>query len=138
MPHFSTRSLERLTSCHPDLQVVFQEVIKDCDCTILEGFRSRKAQNNAYTAGRSKLQFPQSKHNQSPSLAVDVAPYPIDWQDIHGFYYFGGLVLGTALNLYKNGQISHRLRWGGDWDQDHDVRDQSFNDLVHFELYKEA
>ncbi|MGI0119881.1 M15 family metallopeptidase [Zooshikella sp. RANM57] len=138
MPQFSTRSLERLTSCHPDLQVVFQEVIKDCDCTILEGFRSREAQNDAYSAGRSKLKFPQSKHNHSPSLAVDVAPYPIDWQDINGFYYFGGLVLGTALNLYKNGQISHRLRWGGDWDRDHDVSDQSFNDLVHFELYKEA
>lgn len=26
------------------------------------------------------------------------------------------------------------LRWGGDWDSDTEVNDNSFDDLVHFEI----
>jgi len=26
------------------------------------------------------------------------------------------------------------LRWGGDWDGDTEVRDNGFDDLVHFEI----
>jgi len=26
------------------------------------------------------------------------------------------------------------LRWGGDWDRDTEVQDNSFDDLVHFEI----
>ena len=69
-----------------------------------------------------------SKHNQEPSLAVDVAPWPIDWNDSHRFYHFAGFVLGIAAAL------NIRLRWGGDWDSDFDLRDQTFFDLPHFEL----
>ena len=29
-----------------------------------------------------------------------------------------------------------KIRWGGDWDRDNDLADQSFNDLVHFEDLK--
>ena len=29
------------------------------------------------------------------------------------------------------------LRWGGDWDRDTEVRDNSFDDLVHFEIVGE-
>ncbi len=27
------------------------------------------------------------------------------------------------------------IRWGGDWDRDGDTTDQTFNDLVHWELW---
>jgi hypothetical protein len=30
-----------------------------------------------------------------------------------------------------------KLRWGGDWDMDTEVKDNKFDDLVHFELVGE-
>lgn len=83
--------------------------------------------------GRSKLQFPHSKHNKNPSLAADVVPWfperpHIRWDDREAFYFFGGFVLGAAAKM----GIS--VRWGGDWDRDEDLHDQSFFDLPHFEL----
>jgi len=49
------------------------------------------------------------------------------------FYDFGGYVLGSAERL------GVPLRWGGDWDRDHDVfDDQTFQDLVHFELPRDV
>ena len=136
MPAFSTRSQERLTTCHQDLQAVFTEVVKGFDCSVLCGYRGGAEQTQAYEQGKSQLQFPESKHNQSPSMAVDVAPYPINWDDRARFYLFAGYVLGTADRLYQEGVITHRFRWGGDWDQDTEVKDQRFNDLPHFELIK--
>jgi len=63
-----------------------------------------------------------------PSLAVDVAPYPIDWNDRERFCYFAGYVKGIAKSL------GTELRWGGDWDRDTQVKDNNFDDLPHFEL----
>jgi len=128
MYKFSQRSKERLFTCHPDIIRVMKEVIKGVDCTILEGHRHKEKQDDVYQQGLSQVMWPNSKHNQEPSLAVDVAPYPIDWNDTNRFYYFGGYVLGVA------DQLGINLRWGGDWDQDNDLSDQHFMDLVHFEL----
>ena len=41
---------------------------------------------------------------------------------------FAGYVQGVAE------QLGIKIRWGGDWDSDFDFKDQTFNDLVHFEL----
>lgn len=134
MPHFSDQSRQRLNSCHEDLITLFNEVVQTFDCTILCGHRGEKEQNEHYEAGRSKVKYPHSKHNLNPSMAVDVAPYPIDWADTNTFYLFGGYVLGIAQQLHQVGAMQHRLRWGGDWDSDNDTSDQRFNDLLHFEL----
>jgi peptidoglycan L-alanyl-D-glutamate endopeptidase CwlK len=128
MPRWSKRSHDELATCHPELQAVFNTVIGGFDCTVIEGQRSEATQEEAYRTGNSKLRFPFSKHNTEPSLGVDVAPYPINWNDIRRFDVFAGYVLGVA------SQLGIEIRWGGDWDRDTDVHDQSFNDLVHFEL----
>jgi peptidoglycan L-alanyl-D-glutamate endopeptidase CwlK len=128
MPSFSSRSKKRLEQCHPDIQKVFNEVIKHVDCTVLEGHRDQETQDEYYRQGRSKLRFPNSKHNHSPSMAIDCAPYPIDWNDRDRFYYFGGMVLGIASSM------GIKMRWGGDWDMDNTFKDQTFHDLPHFEL----
>lgn len=125
---YSNTSRKRLEECHEDLQTLFNEVIKYYDCTIICGHRSEKDQMKAYRSGNSKLVYPQSKHNKMPSLAVDVAPYPIDWKDYNRFYNFGGYVLAIA------DMLGIKIRWGGDWDSDNNFDDQRFNDLVHFEL----
>lgn len=133
MGTFSKKSKERLDTCHPDLQVLFEEVNLGYECSILEGSRGQEEQDEAYRSGKSKLQYPDSKHNiilpdRPQSLAVDVAPWPIDWGDIRRFYHFAGYVLKTAE------QLGIKVRWGGDWDSDKDFKDQVFMDLVHWEL----
>jgi peptidoglycan L-alanyl-D-glutamate endopeptidase CwlK len=141
MPSFGTTSTNRLSTCHKDLQTIFNEVIKSYDCIILEGHRSVERQQQLYKEGKSKIDGITKKgnHNYSPSLAADVAPYftndpHVRWNDTTSFYLFAGYVLGVSDILYKNDVISHTLRWGGDWDSDKDIHDQTFNDLVHFEL----
>jgi len=67
-------------------------------------------------------------------MAVDVAFFPIKWGAVERHKHFGFYVLGVAEALLQQGVISHRVRWGGDWDGDKDTTDQRFNDLVHFEL----
>ena len=45
------------------------------------------------------------------------------------FAEFAGIV--KAIGWYR---YQVRIRWGGDWDGDNDLDDQTFDDLVHFEL----
>lgn len=132
---FGKNSLRQLNSCHKDLQMIFNEVIKHYDCTILEGFRGEKAQNEAFANGSSKLRWPTGKHNQYPSIAVDAISYPIDWNDTKQHIFFAGFVCGIACMLKERGEIMHRIRWGGAWDGLGKLNSpKQLNDLVHFEL----
>lgn len=131
MPFFGTDSRRRLSECDDRIQIVLNEVIKTFDCSVLCGYRGEEEQNELFRIGKSHVQWPKGKHNTAPSLAVDVAPYPIDWNDREWFTYFAGFVMATALSL------GIRLRWGGDWNQDWQVRDNSFDDLPHFEIVEE-
>ena len=133
MYNFSKSSSEKLSTCHPTLQKLFKEIIKHYDCKILIGHRTEEEQNQAFRLKKSKLQYPYSKHNFIPSNAVDVIPYfenppHIRWHDIKKFYHFGGFVQAIADTM------DIKIRWGGNWDSDDELHDQSFNDLVHFEL----
>jgi len=128
MPSFGGQSRMRLNTCHPDLIRLFEEVVKHYDCTILCGHRGEEEQTKAFKEGRSKVEFPLSKHNAYPSLAVDAAPYPVDWDDLQRFYHFVGYVRGVAQGM------GIKIRSGADWDGDFEIRDQNFNDIVHFEL----
>ena len=132
MSRYSNKSNLQLDTCHPLLIELFREVIKEHDCAIVEGQRSRRRQNQLYRQGKSKVKWPDSRHNEMPSMAVDAAPWlkgrGIPWDEPNQFYIFAGFVLSKAK------QLGIQIRWGGDWDMDHDVNDQWFNDLSHFEL----
>jgi peptidoglycan L-alanyl-D-glutamate endopeptidase CwlK len=125
---FSAKSKQKLLSCDLRLQALFNEVITLVDCTVLEGHRTAKDQDEMMERGLSKLAGGSSKHNLSPSLAVDVAPYPIDWKNLPRFIYFGGIVMGVAAKM------KIPLRWGGDWNANFNPSDETFLDYVHFEL----
>ena len=130
MPRFGKTSRARLASCEKELQNLFNEVVRYFDCSVLVGYRGRNEQNTAYESGHSQVEWPNGKHNKNPSVAVDVAPYPIDWDDRERFIYFGGFVKGCAFRM------GIPLRWGGDWDNDTKLSDNKFDDLVHYELSK--
>lgn len=138
MPQFSQKSIVELGTCHDDLQALMYEVVKDIDCTVLEGKRTEAQQVENVAKGVSKTL--DSKHVYplaSPSLAVDIAPFPLRWPDrgsstymldLARFYYFGGYVKSVAKRM------GFKIRWGGDWDGDNMFIDQTFHDLPHFEI----
>ena len=128
MPSFGRRSKEKLAECDERLQRIANAAIKITDFSVYEGHRGRDRQNRLFRQGASKLQYPRSKHNAKPSNAMDIAPYPIDWQDSARFYFLAGVIKAVAA------QLGIGIRWGGDWDSDGQFTDQTFHDLPHFEL----
>lgn len=131
MYKFSKRSLDNLVGVHPDLVRVVHDVMdfQIMDFTVTDGLRTLDEQEALFKRGYSKTM--NSKHlRQSDGFghAVDLCPYPIDWNDRERFCYLAGLMVSCA----KNNGIS--LRWGGDWDGDGQIKDHSFSDLPHYEL----
>ena len=148
MYKFGKTSQTRLNTCHSDLQKICNEVIKNIDFSVLEGARTLAKQQEYFNAVPPKTTLDginkKSKHQvtkEKPlSTAVDVAPYPIDFKNQSKararFYLLAGYFFQASQTLFDAGEIAHKLRWGGDWDSDKDFKDQSFDDLPHFELVK--
>ena len=128
MPEFGRKSREKLATCDKKLQDVFNEVIKEVDCSILEGHRDERRQDKLYEEKKTKVRYPMGRHNSKPSRAVDVVPYPVDWKDRERFHLFAGFVIGVAHRM------GITLRWGGDWNMNFKVSDNNFDDFPHFEL----
>ena len=131
MAKFGRTSTRRLDTCDIRLQRIFTVVVKHFDCSVLCGHRNKADQNKAFDEGRSKLRYPDGKHNTYPSKAVDVAPYysgeGIPWDDKERFILFAGFVLGVATQMGIN------IRWGGDWKSDKKMNNKFF-DGPHFEI----
>lgn len=126
MPAFSATSAERLASCDPRLQALFNDVVQSFDCAILVGHRCQEDQDTACREGKSHAPWPTSNHNCTPSRAVDAAPYPIDWNNIdgpRGFREFANFVKIRAETL------GIAIRWGGDY--------TTLKDFDHFELIED-
>lgn len=132
--HWGRRSLYRLEQCHPLLQALFLRVIRredlPFDLTVLCGQRLQAEQDAAYKAGTSKLRWPNSQHNMSPSLAVDVAPFiggapSWDWKH---YNELAPLVKDEWGKMVEEGLVpaGESLTWGGDW--------KNFKDGPHWEL----
>lgn len=115
MPKFSKKSLDKLKTCHPDIQKLFNEVIKDFDCIVICGARTLEEQQKAFKGGFSKLDGikKKSKHQiskeQPLSFAADVCPFPIDWNNLEAFKKLSIIVKAKAKTL------GIKITWGGDW-----------------------
>lgn len=142
MPVFGERSESYLMTCERDIQLVMRQAIKKGpDFTIICGHRTPEEQYKLYQKGRTEPGdivthidglSKRSWHNHSPSRAVDIAPWPIDWKDPDRFKVLAGYILGTA------DAMSIKLTWGADWDHDYTLSDERFVDLPHFELIEET
>ncbi len=124
MYKFGKRSRKRLEGVDAKLVNVLNELIKIMDVTVIEGLHSAERQKELLAKGATKVKYSKELEGKR----VDIAPYPIDWEDRERFHYMGGMVRGIAkaLNL--------KVRWGGDWDSDGEIKDNSFDDLVHIEI----
>lgn len=143
-PALRTVILEAANTAPPEL-----------DFTVLEGVRTREQMCINYGKGRTAGQLaakrvpahyarPSEKkvtwlnnpfasaHAADPadglSKAIDVAPWPIDWNDSKRFELLADHILGTANDL------GIMIRWGRDWDMDGRYEEKGETDGPHFEL----
>ncbi len=150
MYSFGKRSLDNLDSCHHDIRLILEEVIKFYDFSVICGIRTMEEQVSLFADGKSKLDgiIKKSKHQGREdsngdivSFAVDIMPYKKGTNAFSGsekddrrFYMLMGMVKAVSQKLFEEGVISHRVRFGLDWDGDDTFKDQTFDDLPHFEL----
>ena len=116
MASFGETSRGRLDTVDLKLQRLFEEVVKDFDCTILEGLRTMERQQELFADGKSHTL--NSKHLSGK--AVDVTPWPIDWEDRQRQFEFAAHVYDIAMKM------GIRVRWGGMF--------RGFYDSPHWEL----
>jgi len=119
-----TQSYRRLATCRTALQSLVLAAAEDYELMVLCGHRGEADQNKAFDTGKSKVRWPNGRHNSLPSRAVDLAPWPLDWEDLGRFDAMGRHVLEVAKRL----QIP--VIWGGNW--------KRFVDRPHFELVEGA
>lgn len=122
MPNLSASSQKRLDAAHPLLRKLFAACAADPNCpafAVLDSQRGKQAQEKAFNLGNSKAHFLQSAHNWSPAVAVDVVPYPIDWNKLGRFKALGKFVTAKARSL------GIQIVWGGTW---------KMGDFPHYEL----
>lgn len=130
--YFSTKSKIKLHSCHLDLQAIINEALayEIMDIVVIEGHRDKATQDRYYALNKSKVKYPDGKHNKTPSEAIDIAPYingKVSWNKLHCC-----VLAGIILVIAKKRGI--KIRWGGNWDMDGEpITDQDFQDLVHYE-----
>lgn len=148
---FGKRSKGELDTMHPDLVLIFTVALgrSMVDFGITQGARPVEEQREYYRTGASKLNpdnpdhLKKAKHVTTPerplALAGDIyAAVPgfknLAYDHVH-LAYLAGVILSTAADLLREGKVTRRLRWGGNWDSDGVLmKDQNFQDLPHFEL----
>jgi len=148
-------SLAKLATVDPRLQAIVKRAIEltEVDFTVLEGARSQKRQYELYAQGRSVAELRKagvpmsvlaqprlpkvtwvlkSNHFVDPETgfgrAVDLVPYPVDWNDVSKFNKISAAMFEAAKEL------GDKIRWGADWDRDGNPRERGETDSPHFEL----
>jgi len=112
---------QKLLAVHPELQNIFHAKIKPSfpDAHVSWGFRSEKEQEQSVLDGKSKLEFPDSAHNKTPAMAIDL--FQIDhagrakWDP--GFF--------SAVNQLLE-KAAPSVFWGGKW--------RDLGDFDHFQI----
>lgn len=132
MATFSVASSSNLAGVHPVLVAVCQAALQVIDFKVMDGVRTIAESQANQISGVSRLKDPtKSKHLPQADgygHAVDLAPWPVNWQDIEMFCVLAGVMFAEAKRL------GVRLRWGGDWNSDRSTLDERFRDYGHFEL----
>ena len=147
----SKLSLGRLEGVNPTLVKVIKRAIEitQQDFLVVEGVRSKEQCYINYGKGRTAAQciakgvpasYAQPKlakvtwlNNPLDSKhvtgkAVDLVPYPVDWNDLSKFDQVAKAMFAAAKELGVS------IRWGADWDNDGNYREKGEYDSPHFEL----
>ncbi len=125
MPSFGRTSKKHFDTLDTRLQEVLKIAIQVYDFAVFCGTRSEEDQNDAYFSGKSKVMYPNSKHNKNPSLAVDIMPWfkekpHIRWDNTIECERLSKIIKAVAISL------GHEITWGGSW--------KNFPDFPHYEV----
>lgn len=126
-------SLARLSGVDECLvKVVMRAIeISEVDFTVMEGKRTLERQRELYAQGRTapgKIVTWTMNSRHIEGKAVDLVPYPLDWNDLEKFDKIKDAMFQAAREIDVN------LRWGADWDGDGKYREKGEYDSPHFEL----
>lgn len=126
-------SLARLQGVDETLVNVVKRAIEisEVDFTVMEGVRTLERQRELYAQGRTapgKIVTWTMKSRHIEGKAVDLVPYPLDWNDLEKFNKIKDAMFQAAKELDVN------LRWGADWDGDGNYREKGEYDSPHFEI----
>jgi peptidoglycan L-alanyl-D-glutamate endopeptidase CwlK len=115
-----TRSRQNLSGVHPDMIAVVEKALElsEVDFTVIEGVRNIERQRQLLADGKSTT----LKSRHLTGHAVDMVPWPVDWEDLERFEAMAKAMKAAAKELEVP------IIWGGDW--------KSFYDAPHFELNK--
>ena len=118
MYKLGTRSKQSLSGVHVDLVAVVKRAIEitEVDFSVIEGIRHIERQRQLVKTGKSTTL--NSRH--ITGHAVDMVPYPVDWEDLERFE-----LMAEAMKSASE-ELEIPIVWGGDW--------KSFYDAPHFEL----
>ena len=132
MRKWGTRSLKVRAELDLRLVAVVDRLLHEVtDLSLISGHRGKEEQNALLAQKKSKLEFPQSKHNNFPSLAVDFQPYPMPDTEAKLWGALGYIAAHAIIIGREEGVC---IRWGGDWNRNGDLTDQTFDDLFHLEI----
>lgn len=149
---FGATSRSRLATVDPRLAAICHLALckSPIDFMVLEGRRTIARQHELYGQGRNATQLIAAGVNPSlakPSMdqvtwtlksnhftgrAVDLVPYPVDWDDPQKFNLIAQAMFDAASDL------GWAIRWGADWDRDGKPRERGESDSPHFELAPEV
>ncbi len=138
MPKLSIKSITTLSHCDDRIITLMNKVITRYDFTIISGHRTPAEQlalfekgrewrdGHLITVDRKKVvtecdgTLRKSMHNELPSMAIDIAPYPIDWNDLNRFIELSKIVKEEAEKL------GIKITWGGDF--------KTLKDYPHYQI----
>lgn len=148
-----TKSKSMLAGVHPDLVRVVERAIELTaqDFMVLEGVRTEKRQRELYGQGRTAKELAAVKIDPAlakPGMdrvtwtlksnhfkqadgyghAVDLVPYPVDWNTLSKFDAIADAMMKAA------DELGVSIRHGADWDMDGKRRERGESDNPHFEL----
>lgn len=135
----SKASLDKLQGVHPKLVDVVKRAIEltKQDFKVLEGVRTPERQKELYAQGRTKpgpkvTWTLASNHFVNPKTgyghAVDLVPYPVDWETLSKFDAIQKAMFAAAKELGVT------IRWGANWNRNGKPREKGETDSPHFEL----
>lgn len=112
---------QKLILAHPDLQKWYREQVKPCfpDSHISWSYRNALEQEQALHDGKTHRAFPDSAHNKTPALALDLFQIDEAGRAKWDLSFF------SAVNQL-NEKAAPQIYWGGHW--------HHLGDNDHFEL----
>jgi len=130
--------MDKLKGVHPDMVKVVERAIQltKQDFMVLEGVRTPERQKELFAQGRTKpgpkvtwtLTSNHFKQKDGYGHAVDLVPFPVDWNDLKKFDAMSQAMFAAAKEL------GIKIRWGADWDSDGKPREKGESDSPHWEL----